>query len=225
MAGANGNEEGSEPAQKDEQTTFDSYRGTAAAIVATGLVRLDQLPGQPGRDPLRMFYRQGEPAEAVRRLDSQPDPENWIRVDRQKADLYSLTVGLSREDSLLRRAAKRTRYARLDAGYLAADRQRENAEKEKRRSDAETSAHNFTLRLAAVESLCRYAQAAVQLKMGDSAKLERADDDLRAAIAALVDIRAEIEATDPCGPDQYAAEIANRGIRATSEYLRCSRRD
>lgn len=94
-----------------------------------------------------------------------------------------------------------------------------------RKNNPSTSAHNFTLRLAAVESLCRYAQAAVQLKMGDSAKLERADDDLRAAIAALVDIRAEIEATDPLGPDQYAAEIANRGIRATSEYLRCSRRD
>ena len=157
MAESNVNQEGGEPAQKDEQTTFDRYRGTAAAVVATGLVRLDQLPGQPGRDSTRVFYRCGEPAGPVHRLDSQPDPENWIRVDRLNwADLYSLTVGLSREDSLLRRAAKRARWAREYAEYRAENRERENAEKERRRSDAErelaslpTSKEDFLRQLSA----------------------------------------------------------------------------
>lgn len=138
MADSTLNQEGSEPAQKDEQATIDCYRGTAAAIVATGLVRLDQLPGQSGRDSTRVFYRCGEPAEAVRRLDSQSDPENWMRIDRlNRDDLYSLTVGLSREDSLRRRAANRARRARRYAAWEAENSQREKAVKEQRRSDAE----------------------------------------------------------------------------------------
>jgi hypothetical protein len=138
MAGLTVVQVGAEPAQKDEQTTIDRYTGTAAAIVATALVQIDQLPGQPGRDSTRMFYRRGEPADAVHRLDSQPDPENWIRIDRlNKADLYRLTAGIPREDSLRRRAETKARYERQFAEYLAQNSQRENAEKEKRRTDAE----------------------------------------------------------------------------------------
>lgn len=47
------------------------------------------------------------------------------------------------------------------------------------------SGRDLMVRMAAVESLCRYAQAGVQLKMGNSAKLARADEDLSAAIYAL----------------------------------------
>lgn len=138
MATSDDNQQGGEPAQKDEQASFDRYRGTAAAIVATAIVRLDQLPGQPGRDSTRMFYRCGEPAGPVHRLDSQPDPENWMRIDRlNRDDLYSLTVGLSREDSLRRRAANRARRARRYAAWEAENSQREKAVKEQRRSDAE----------------------------------------------------------------------------------------
>ncbi len=145
MAESNVTEEGGEPAQKDEQTTIDYYRGTAAAIVATGLIRFDQLPGQPGRDSARVFYRCGEPAEAVRRLDSQPDPENWMRVDRRlyKADFYCLTVGVPRADSLRRRAAIKARLAREHADRWAEISQREKAVKEQRRLDAERELSNL----------------------------------------------------------------------------------
>lgn len=137
MAISDDTQQGSEPAEKHEETTFDWYRGTAGEIVATGLVRLDQLPGQPGRDAWRMFYRCGEPAGPVRRLDYLPDPENWIRIDHRKDGAYDLTVGLAREASRRRRAEKKAAYARSDAKYYAERSQRENAEKEKRRSDAE----------------------------------------------------------------------------------------
>lgn len=138
MAHSTVNHEGGEPAKKHERTTFDWYNGTAAEIVATGLVRLDQLPGQPGRNVRRMFYRNGEPVEPVRRLDSQADPENWVRVDRRnEQDLYFLSVAISREDALRRRAANKARWECELAEYRAKNRQRDNAEKEKRRSDAE----------------------------------------------------------------------------------------
>ncbi len=137
MAISDDTQQGSEPAEKHEETTFDWYRGTAGEIVATGLVRLDQLPGQPGRDAWRMFYRCGEPAGPVRRLDSQPDPENWIRIDHRKDGAFDLTVGLSREASRRRRAEKKAAYARSDAKYYAERSQREKEVKEQRRSDAE----------------------------------------------------------------------------------------
>jgi hypothetical protein len=137
MGTTDDNQRGSEPAEKHEETTFDWYRGTAGEIVDTGLVQLDQLPGQPGRDAWRMFYRCGEPAGPVRRLDYLPDPENWMRIDHRKDGFYDLTVGLSREASRRRRAEKKAAWERRYAEYSAESSQRESAEKQKRRSDAE----------------------------------------------------------------------------------------
>ena len=73
-------------------------------------------------------------------------------------------------------------------------------------------------RLAAVESLCRYARAAVQLKMGDSSKLARADDDLTAAIVALAEIRRSLS------PDQMATAISSVGEAAEAMYLKCAKK-
>lgn len=134
MADSNLTQQGGEPAKKHERTTHDWCCGTAAEIVATGLVRLDQLPGQPGR----RFYRNGEPVEPVRRLDSQADPENWVRIERRNEnDFYFLSVGISREDAMRRRAANKAQSARRDAAWEAEKSQREKAVKEQRRSDAE----------------------------------------------------------------------------------------
>lgn len=72
-------------------------------------------------------------------------------------------------------------------------------------------------RLAAVESLCRYSRAAVQLKMGDSSKLARADDDLTAAIEALTEVRASLK------PDAVAEAIAASGEAAEASYLHCAK--
>jgi hypothetical protein len=79
-------------------------------------------------------------------------------------------------------------------------------------------------RLAAVESLCRYAQTAVRLKMGDSAKLARADDDLVAAIAALASMREELALSDPIGMDNQAAMMAALGEVAAANYMRAAKR-
>jgi hypothetical protein len=69
-------------------------------------------------------------------------------------------------------------------------------------------------RIAAVESLCRYAQAGIQLKMGDSAKLSRADEDLGAAISALMEIRIAL------GEDEKATSIALAGKLNAAQYLK-----
>lgn len=79
-------------------------------------------------------------------------------------------------------------------------------------------AEALRMRLAAVESLCRYPQAGVRLKMRDSAKLARADDDLAAAIEALSDMRVRL------GPDQRADALAIVGQSNAESYLRSAGR-
>lgn len=96
------------PAKKEIDQTVDCYRGSAAEIVATGLVRHDQLPGEPGRHPTTTYYRCGEPVEGVRRIDYQSDAENWVRIRRvTDGDTFVLTVGIPRAEKLRRLAASK----------------------------------------------------------------------------------------------------------------------
>lgn len=74
-------------------------------------------------------------------------------------------------------------------------------------------------RLAAIESLCRYSLAAVTLKMGDSAKLARAELDLLQAIGSLQELRADLAGSKP---DPEALAIAALGEQASANYLRAA---
>lgn len=76
-----------------------------------------------------------------------------------------------------------------------------------------TPGDHLQRRLAAVESLCRYARAAVILKRGDSAKLYRAEEDLNAAIEALTEIRASMPL------DAQADGVAASGQLAELQYI------
>jgi hypothetical protein len=108
----------SDSAAVQEWTTKTVYIGTAEQVVAAGIVQLHQLPGQPGRPEAVVYYHEGEQVEPVGRLDYQPDPEEWIRVDRTN-EQYRVHVGLPRARALERRAkekeATERRWAALNA--------------------------------------------------------------------------------------------------------------
>lgn len=70
-------------------------------------------------------------------------------------------------------------------------------------------------RLAAIGALCQYARAGIQLKMGESAKLARAEEDIWAAIEALESLRGELAEVQP---DEFAEGLSVFGRVAASEY-------
>ncbi|MEJ8855802.1 hypothetical protein WKW79_14560 [Variovorax robiniae] len=82
---------------------------------------------------------------------------------------------------------------------------------------AKPTASEIQRSLASIEALCNYARAAVRLKMGDSAKLYRAEDDLSAAILALCNLRSAV-----AGPrkDGQAEAISAMGRVAADKYMR-----
>lgn len=57
------------------------YTGTAGALVAAGLVTLDQLPGQPGRPAHSVTYRDGEPAT---HRPGRGRPAGYMRIYRTR---------------------------------------------------------------------------------------------------------------------------------------------
>lgn len=79
------------------------YRGPSAALMEVGLVRRDMLPGEPGNDYKRTLFHCGRPAGYVRRLDLQPDPENWMRIERVGRDEYRVSVGLPHHTRIAKR--------------------------------------------------------------------------------------------------------------------------
>jgi hypothetical protein len=88
----------------------DVYFGTAAALIAAGLVTLDQLPGQPGRPFSTVFYRRGEQVEPVRRFDTGPESQDWMKVTRIDSDRYCVDVGLPKDERTRRRQDNARRH-------------------------------------------------------------------------------------------------------------------
>lgn len=88
-----------EPIQK---VGSNSYRGTAAALVAAGVLRQDQFPGEPGRPPKVVFYRGGHQVMPVRRIDLQPDSEQWMKVRDLGDGVYMVDIGIPRDERLRR---------------------------------------------------------------------------------------------------------------------------
>lgn len=131
----------SAPAPKEEERSSDQYRGSAAELVATGLVELHQLPGQPGRPSQVVYYHCGEQAERIRRIDHQPDPENWMRIRRLDDDEYSMCVGIPRDQMLLRRKeaaeARKREWAKYEAEMKQQEAVRGRGDADKLRRDAE----------------------------------------------------------------------------------------
>lgn len=81
---------------------------------------------------------------------------------------------------------------------------------------AKPSSAEIQRRLASIEALAVYARAGVRLKMGDSAKLFRAEDDLSAAILALGQLRNSVAGSTK---DAKAEGMVAMGIVAASQYM------
>jgi hypothetical protein len=73
---------------------FDTYIGTAAALVLAGIVRQDQLPGQPGRGAMSAAYlADGSPKKRGSTLCvSLP---GTLRIVRTGADRFRVTLAVS----------------------------------------------------------------------------------------------------------------------------------
>ncbi len=90
-----------------------TFIGSAAQIVATGLVRHDQMPGEPGRGKVQATYYDGEP---VRKGSARPRDEKYLSIRRRSSQIFEALVGHSEEE--------------MGAYWAAIDRDRVRREKE-----------------------------------------------------------------------------------------------
>jgi cobalamin biosynthesis protein CbiG len=76
-------------------------------------------------------------------------------------------------------------------------------------------------RLAAIEGLIRLSHVAVGLKAGDSAKLHRAEDDLRAALEGLEIVQDDLRdlATAKAAAAADARRIVYKGLAKNALFL------
>jgi hypothetical protein len=79
----------------------DEYVGTGPAMVACGLIRLDQLPGQPGRGSMRCTY--GPDGAPRTRGQSSPSPAGTKAITRRGASSFVLEIQVSDEEDSRRR--------------------------------------------------------------------------------------------------------------------------
>jgi hypothetical protein len=93
-------------------TRSDRYRGTAQAIVASGLATPDMLPGQPGRGLTSVCYR---PAGVVQ--DGRPwwRVPGYLRICRLADQTVVADIVISEEEQCAREQAERAAVARAGA--------------------------------------------------------------------------------------------------------------
>lgn len=100
----------------------DEYRGSAAALVACGLVPLDKLPGQPGRNKVSCLY---DPSGALCRQGS----FIWcapgaMSIQKTGADRFEVGIRVPQEESDRRKLVRKEIEARHAHEDLAAKMQR-----------------------------------------------------------------------------------------------------
>lgn len=198
--------------ERTERFGFDEFRGAAHELVSAGLVAPDQFPGQPGRGKSMATYYRGEP---VRQGTNTRQDEHYLQIARA-GKTFKVIRGVTEQEQQARRRAHALKEAEAAKPHPRGPSLPDRAPK------PALVAYEVQRRLAAIEALCRYSRAAVQLKMGDSSKLARAEEDLTAAVDALVVLRRDMTVVH--GADSMAEMMVAAGERAESEYLRCARR-
>ena len=94
---------------KKGEYSDDFYSGSAEAIVAAGLLSMDLLPGQPGRNAASVAYR---PVGGARMNDEHwHEVPGYLHVSRGGSGRFQVLLTLSREERA-RRAALREERAR-----------------------------------------------------------------------------------------------------------------
>ena len=103
---------------------FDKVFGTAAELEAAGLIRLDELPGQPGRNKTMCTYngpvQLPKGSQVARGNKSRP---GYRQISRMAKDRYCVVVDVGDAEALRRevdRSTKASSNAVVAAAVLAA---------------------------------------------------------------------------------------------------------
>lgn len=109
--------------RKWEGWNFDGYEGTAEQLIATGLIRNDQLPGQPDRPKTTTYFApDGEPIPYSSSLRNEP---RAVHIRKTSTRRFLAYINVSAEE--VERRAGLTRDRRKAEGE--ADRARRSLEK------------------------------------------------------------------------------------------------
>lgn len=192
-----------------ERVIYDEFKGTAEELTAVGLVALHQLPGQPGRGKTMATYYRGE---QVRKGNNARQDEHYLQIVRA-GKMFKVIRGITEQEKQARRRARAQKESEAASRSPGAPSPPDRPA---------LVAYEVQRRLAVIEALCRYSRAAVQLKMGDSSKLARADEDLTAALEALVVLSRDMAVVH--GSDSMAEMMVAAGKQAESDYLRYANR-
>lgn len=97
-----------EGVKKREYPSFDDYRGTADALVAAGLVRLDQLPGKPGMRKVKVtILADGTLPKGAPTANCSRAQEPGARlIERRSKTTYGLCVYVCDDEESRRREAE-----------------------------------------------------------------------------------------------------------------------
>ena len=91
--------------EKESSLWSDMVTGTAAELVAAGIVTADMLPGQPGRGKVMCTYmnglQQGQGSQTGR---SDVANESYRQIMRRGKDRYQVRMGISPAELARRRA-------------------------------------------------------------------------------------------------------------------------
>jgi len=98
-----------------DQEVFDAWVGSADAIIAAGLARLDEFPGQPGRPSSKVTYRPAAGKQGMHCWDRAPGYRCITRV----GDEFRIDVTASIEEQDRRAEAAHARAHRDREGGLA----------------------------------------------------------------------------------------------------------
>lgn len=105
------------------------YQGTAEALVAAGLVRLDQLPGQPGRGKTVAAYLPDGTMLPIRHNRSASSEPGLMSIRRSSTRQYQLSICVDEAEQTRRLARLRAEQEEERKRYQEAqERQKELAE-------------------------------------------------------------------------------------------------
>jgi hypothetical protein len=207
-----------------EHEDVNHYTGPVSDLLACGLMSQSEMPAEGKRSIAWLHERPA--GKGNHRMD-----ETYRRIIVHRDGTATLRVGLRAEERERRRReydARRRERAQEDARKEAQQetlRAKHAAEDVRRHAlaiagvgpYADGPGQTMGQRIANIESLCRYALVAIQLKKGNSAKLARAEEDLTCAIDDLARMRWEHR-------DPMAEVMALMGQRFASNYVKSATR-
>ncbi len=208
---------------RDEWEDVDVYKGPLSDLFAAGLLSQGEMPPKGKRC---ITWLRGRPAGKGNHTKSETYRSVLLHGDGAASVRFGLPAEerqrRRREYDILRReraeadARKEAQREALKAKHAAEDVRRHALKIAGVGPYADGPGQTIGQRIANIESLCRYALVAIQLKRGDSAKLARAEEDLACAVDDLSRLRWEHR-------DPMAEVMALMGKRFASGYAQAGK--